>query len=97
LNVADPKPDYAALARKWLEKACGGPLTCPECTESLAALLERLTGEAKREGYAEALEQAALECERVYDQGLGGAHQGEQCIRTAKAIRALIEPEAPKA
>lgn len=34
-------------------------------------------------------ERCAKECERIYDDGLSGAHGGEQCNRTAAAIRSL--------
>lgn len=47
------------------------------------ALLAR---EAERDATIEA---CAAVVEWIYDNGLQGVHAGEQCIRTAKAIRAL--------
>lgn len=55
------------------------------------ALLSR---EAERDATIEA---CAAVVEWIYDNGLQGVHAGEQCIRTAKAIRALKTAGQPSA
>lgn len=43
----------------------------------------------------EALEEAARVAERIWDEGQQGAHGGEQAIRTAAAIRSLMDAGLP--
>ena len=57
-----------------------------EADELTALLSAAEAGIAARDA---ALEEAATVVEYIWDRGLAGAHGGEQCNRTANAIRAL--------